>query len=211
MWIFLFNWIILILFFLLASYLIGSLPFSFIIPKLFCKIDIRAVGSGNVGATNVFRTCGKFYGFVAFLLDSSKAGIVYYISYHFFDPNLAPFFGVAAVVGHCYPVFLKFKGGKGVASATGLLFMINPYICLSLMPIFIIIVAFTSYVSLASMIVVSLVPVIHLVEVAINQTWYGNNVHISLLFLAIFIIYRHKSNIIRLKNGTENKVRIFKK
>ncbi len=208
---FLFIWIMMNLFFLLVSYLIGSLPFSFIIPKLFFNIDIRTIGSGNVGATNVFRACGKFYGFLAFLLDSSKAALVYYITYKFFDPNLAPFFGVAAVVGHCYPVFLNFKGGKGVSSAAGLLFMINPYICLSLVPIFIIIVAVTSYVSLASMIVVAIVPIVNMVVVFLNKTYYGNNVHISLLFLALFVIYRHKSNIIRLKNGTENKVRLSKK
>ncbi len=199
-----------ILFFSVCSlaYIIGSIPFSYLVAKIFKGIDIRKHGSGNVGATNVFRTCGKFYGFLAFALDSFKAGIVFFVFSRFFPfmyLELATILGFATIIGHCYSVFLKLKGGKGVACATGLLFFIDPLLTLALMLVFIAIIYFTSYVSLASMVVVLLAPLFYFVM--------HNNLSVSaiLLCLGLFIIYRHKSNIIRLKNGTENKVRLSKK
>ncbi len=187
------------------AYLIGSMPFSFLIAKIFKGIDIRTVGSKNVGTTNVLRTCGKSYALLAFLLDSGKAGLSYYFACYFFDNIFSVILGGIVVISHCYSVFLKFKGGKGVASMAGLVLFLKPIVFFALLALFIGIVILTNYVSLASITVVILSPIFY------YSLTYDYIISIILLFLAFFVIYKHKSNIIRLKNGKENKIRFSKK
>ncbi len=188
------------------SYLIGSIPFSFIVAKAIKGVDIRKEGSGNVGATNVYRTCGAFSGILALLLDSAKAGLVFFfVWYNYGKLEDGLILGVIVVIGHCYPIFLKFKGGKGVACAAGLFLFLSPLLTLVLVIVFLIVVFITQYVSLASMIVVILASPLYYI-------FFGNvMVSVTLLVLGLFIVFRHKANIVRLKNGTENKTRLFKK
>ncbi len=188
------------------SYLVGSLPFSFIVAKLMKGVDIRKEGSGNVGATNVYRTCGAFSGILALILDSAKAGLTFLLFWKLFDDlHLALILGVIVVIGHCYPIFLKFKGGKGVACAAGLLLFLSPISTLILVIIFLFIVYFTQYVSLASMIIALLAAPLYYILYA------DIKVSVTLLILGLFIVFRHKANIVRIKNGNENKTRLFKK
>ncbi len=197
--------ILIYVFLFIMAYLIGSIPFSYLVAKLFKGVDIRKVGSGNVGATNVIRSCGMVYGIIAFLLDSFKAGLVYFVSLYYVSFDFALILGVVAVIGHCHSVFLNFKGGKGVACSTGLFFFLDPVMCLLLILIFLIINRLTSYVSLASIIVVALAPILAYIRMR-NLV-----ITITLACLALFVIYKHKANIIRLKNGEESKVRLFSK
>ncbi len=186
------------------AYLIGSLPFSFLVPKIFKGIDIRTVGSKNVGATNVFRNCGKGLGFLAFILDFSKGGLVFRFAIIYFKLEYALILGFICVLGHSYSVFLKFKGGKGVASSAGLVLFLNPKLFLILAIVFIAVVFLTRYVSLASIILGILIsPIYYILTKNLNNS-------LILLALGLFVIYRHSSNISRLINGTENKIKVKK-
>ena len=179
------------------SYVLGSIPFGLVLAKIFLKKDIRKIGSGNIGATNVLRTGNKFLGALTLLLDGLKAYISVAITLNF-SPDYIYFSALLCFLGHIFPVWLKFKGGKGIAVYLGVLFAIS----LNLGFIFIItwiIILFTSKYSSLSSIISSMI--IFLYSLALN------NFNISLFFFIIFtmIIYTHRDNILRIKEKTENK------
>ncbi|GAB6189579.1 glycerol-3-phosphate 1-O-acyltransferase PlsY [Marinitoga arctica] len=194
------NYILWILF----GYFCGSIPFSFFIARL-NGIDITKVGSGNVGGTNVLRSAGAFYGVLSMVLDALKSFIPTLIVYKM-SGNIAYFVAFFSVVGHIYPLWLKFKGGKGVASSVGAYFALNPVLALIFFLLWLPLTIITKYVSLASVITMSVIGIIGFI--------YSSKLGILTLILALISVYKHKSNIIRLLNGTERKtdiIEIFKK
>lgn len=184
----------------ILSYLIGSIPFSFLTAKYLGGIDIRNYGSGNTGATNVFRTLGKKSGAIAFGGDFLKGFIVAMLVKIFIGIDVAVVCSVFAVIGHCYPVFLGFKGGKGVATTGGTIFALYPLIGFILLFSVILIIIVSRIVSLASISAAVLFPIISLLFKTHNYFL------IYSIVLSLFVIYRHKSNISRLIAGKESKI-----
>lgn len=182
----------------IVGYLIGAIPFSYIIPKA-KGIDITKVGSGNVGGTNVLRTLGTIAGGLAVFLDIIKAVAAVLIFKHFGEEPMV-MAGAMAVVGHCFSPFLKFKGGKGVAATLGVFFAIFPQAGLFSLGIFIIVVSLTQYVSLSS--------IISLLAGSIFALVFGKPYWIIFLALCLFSVLRHKENIKRLVEGNERKTDI---
>ncbi len=178
-----------------VGYLIGAIPFSYIIPKL-KGVDITKVGSGNIGGTNVLRNLGPVYGGLAMFLDIFKAFIAVWI-FKNFGVKEQMMAGSFTVFGHCLSPFLKFKGGKGVATTLGTLFATYPPAGLFALGIWITIVAITHYVSLGS--------IIGLLAGSLFALAFGKDFWVVYLMLALFSILRHKENIKRLLNGTERK------
>lgn len=189
----------------ICSYLIGSIPFSYLIPKWIGKIDIRTMGSGNTGTTNVVRTLGMKVGVLAFIGDFLKGIIPALIGLLWLGELGGIIGGSMAVIGHCYPVWLKFKGGKGVATSAGILIVLMPDICILLLIGQFIIIALTKYMSLASLLSAVLLPILAFIFSKSDQ---------MVLFsigLALFVIIRHRSNLFRLIKGTETKLVAKKK
>ena len=190
---------------IIISYLLGNISTSYIVAKRLAGVDIRTQGSGNAGSTNVLRTLGKKAGALTFVGDVLKGLIAVLmarlIAYGMnMDQSICAYLAVVAVVlGHNYPVFLGFKGGKGVATSLGSMLGMNPFIALICLGFFIIIVAITKYVSLGSILGIGLSPIIML----INHNTKGV---LITLFLTISVIITHKENIKRLLNGTERKI-----
>lgn len=184
----------------LLCYIIGAVPFSYIFSRFLGGVDIRDRGTGNVGATNVLRSAGKKIALAAFIGDTLKGVISAWIGLHFGGPGLAALCSVAAVVGHCWPVFLGFRGGKGVATAFGIVVYLMPLITAILAVIFLPVVFFSRYVSLGSVCVAAILPVLTLI---MQQPW---QYIIMSLVMAGIVICRHRSNIERLRNGTEKKI-----
>ena len=185
----------------IISYLIGSIPFGFILTKTFLKKDIRGIGSGNIGATNVLRTGNKFIGYSTLSLDVLKAVLpVMYVKLN--HPELIYVASLCAFLGHVFPVWLKFKGGKGVATYVGILFALNIFLgfifCISWLIIFLI----SKYSSLSSIIGSLSVPVYIFFYDQI-----GNILFFGIMFVLIF--YTHRENIKRLKNKEESKTKIY--
>jgi len=210
--------------FLAGAYLAGSLPFAYLIGK-FNGIDIRRHGSGNVGATNVSRVLGKSWGVACFVLDFLKGGLPVLIAVLVVraalkgdgEPGrleaLSPVFAAAgAVAGHIWPVFLKFKGGKGMATSIGALLGLAPVPVLAGVLAWLLVFKLSRYVSLASIVAVALMP-----ASAALLVWCGwprlsmtvpeiaTPVLILMTLLAVLVIVKHRSNIVRLLNGTENR------
>lgn len=186
------------------GYLCGSIPFSYIMAKL-AGIDITKVGSGNVGGTNVLRSAGAIYGVLSMILDLLKAFIPTILAYKF-SGNIAYFVAFFAVIGHIYPIILRFRGGKGVASTVGVYFALNPTLGLIFFLLWLPITLFTKYVSLASIVTLTTIGIISFI--------YSFELGILNILLALISVYKHKSNIERLLNKTENKtdvIEIFKK
>ena len=185
----------------IISYLMGSIPFGFILTKIFLKKDIREIGSGNIGATNALRTGNKLIGYSTLLLDVMKAILpVLYVKINY--PELIYIASLCAFLGHVFPVWLKFKGGKGVATYLGILFTINILLgfifCVSWLLIFLI----SKYSSLSSLIGSLTIPVyIFFNDQMSNELFFG------IMFILIF--YTHRENIKRLKNKEENKTKIY--
>lgn len=189
------------IFFILLCYFIGSIPFGYIIVKAFAHIDIRTVGSGNIGATNAGRVLGK-WGFVAvFLLDFLKGFIpVLFFRLFYGESYVLLFISIAIILGHIYTIFLKFKGGKGVATGLGIFAALDPVATLLGAIVFGIVAFFSRMVSLSSMIA-SLCIAIYL--------WLFNNwmaLNVTVTIIVFFIIYRHKENIRRILQGKEHKI-----
>ncbi|MDA8272303.1 MAG: glycerol-3-phosphate 1-O-acyltransferase PlsY [Deltaproteobacteria bacterium] len=188
---------------MLASYLLGSIPTSAIVAKFKGGIDLTTAGSGNLGATNVSRVIGKKFGFVTLVIDAAKGFIPVFLAIKLF--HLPLFFLsliiIAPVVGHCYSIFIKFKGGKGVATALGVFLALSPKAVLMAFLIFLVILFFSRYVSLASMISAFFMPFL------IFYTLKSIYLFIASAFIAILIIYKHSPNIKRLLNGAENKIK----
>lgn len=181
-------------------YLLGAIPFSYIFVRLLKGFDIRQQGSGNVGSTNVLRTAGKGVALAALTGDLLKGVLAAWLGLHFAGEQMASICAVAAVVGHCWSVFLGFKGGKGVATSAGIALFFMTKATIVLLIIFIIIVAISRYVSLASISVAALLPLTALI---LHKP---NHLLIMSLVLAVMVIYQHRENIQRLRNGTEGKI-----
>ena len=190
---------------IVASYLLGNISTSYIIAKKMLGVDIRTQGSGNAGSTNALRVLGKKAGAMTFIGDLLKGMIAVFIAKVVaniinVDTTTAAYIAVVFVVaGHNWPALLGFKGGKGVATSLGAMIAINPIIALSCFAVFGVIVYFTKYVSLGSVLSISISPIIMLVL----KNYKGVLVT---LFLAISVTYNHRENIKRLLNGTERKI-----
>lgn len=185
------------------SYLIGCFSSAYFVGKVFKKVDIRSHGSGNAGATNALRVMGKKLGVLTFLLDFSKGIIAVVIGYGIMGFNGGLVSAIFAVIGHDYPVFLGFRGGKGVATTIGALVVLNFPTALISVIIGVAVAVISKYVSLGSLVFLSIVPIISSVIGADFNKWF----FITSLILAALGIYRHKENIKRLINGNENKLR----
>lgn len=189
---------------IIIAYLIGSIPTGLIIGKLFYNIDIRQHGSGNLGATNTFRILGKNAGIFVTIFDVLK-GTISALFPMMFHQDIHPIIiGVAAVIGHVYPVYLKFKGGKAVATSAGVILGTNPLLFLIIAVIFFTLLFTTKMVSLTSI----------LTSIAnfIGTLFFDDKIlmFVSLLIM-IVIIVRHQTNIKRIINGTESKINFNKK
>lgn len=199
-----------IILFILIAYLLGSIPSGVWIGQLFFKKDVRQFGSGNMGTTNTFRVLGKKAGIVVLFMDILKGTLATSLPFLFHLENINPlWFGCAAILGHTFPIFARFKGGKAVATSAGMLLAYNPIFFISATLLFILLLFITSMVSLSSMIAVAIVTLssIFLPKFAPfilpTQDWLLTTIA---LCVTIFIVYRHKGNLARIKDGSENKV-----
>ena len=185
----------------IVSYLMGSIPFGLILTKIFLKKDIREIGSGNIGATNALRTGNKFIGYSTLILDIIKAVIpVLYVKINF--PDLIYLTALCAFLGHVFPVWLKFKGGKGVATYVGILCSMNIMFGIVFGICWLVTFFISKFSSLASLIGSFSVPVyLFLFESTENKLFFG------IMFILIF--YTHRENIKRLINKEENKTKIY--
>ena len=184
----------------LISYLFGSIPFGYLFTKILLKKDIRNVGSGNIGATNVFRTGNKSLGYLTLILDIAKAVVpVIYIKFNY--PDLVYISALCAFLGHLFPIWLKFKGGKGVATFVGILISINIYYALVFGIVWTLTFLISRYSSLSSLFASISIPIYLLI---INQS---NIIFFIIMFVLIF--YTHRENIKRLINKEETKSKIY--
>jgi len=189
----------------LAAYLLGSIPFGFLLVRFFLKEDIRAKGSGNIGATNVIRSGAKKLGALTFLLDVCKGIVAVLIVSRIAlapvsDQNAAALAALCAILGHIYTVWLRFKGGKGVATALGVFLALAPYAALAGLAVFVFVFALSKYVSLASILAaIAFAPAAMLLPHRAYTPFM-----IAVIFAApLIVIARHHKNIARLLNGTE--------
>lgn len=188
----------------ILAYLLGSIPSALWIGKIFYKTDIRTKGSGNLGATNTFRTLGLKAGMVVTVLDVLKGTAATLIPLYI-DTNVHPLvFGVIAVIGHMFPIFAKFKGGKAVATSGGILLGYQWPLFIVAVAVLLIALKITKMVSLSS-IILAVVAVLYTLIYALNTGDYP--FLIVIIILASFIIYRHRANISRIRAGTEPKVK----
>ena len=184
----------------ILSYFIGSIPFGFILTKIFLKKDIREIGSGNIGATNALRTGNKLMGYGTLFLDIVKAIIpIIYIKLNFADYIFVA--SLCIFIGHVFPVWLKFKGGKGVATYLGILFSINLIIGFVFITIWFITFLISKYSSLSSLLASLSVPIYLFIFTSQDLVFF------SIMFILIF--YTHRENIKRLKNKEETKTQIY--
>ena len=183
------------------SYLLGSIPFGYILTKFFVKKDIREIGSGNIGATNALRTGNKSIGYATLFFDIFKAIIpiifvkIYYYEYLYIS-------SLCVFLGHVFPIWLKFKGGKGVATYIGILFSINIYLGISFGLIWFVIFFIFKYSSLSSLISSLFIPLI-------NFLILKDEVNFFFIIMFVLIFYTHRENIKRLLNRTESKTKIY--
>ena len=185
----------------IASYLMCSIPFGLILTKLFLNKDIREIGSGNIGATNALRTGNKLIGYSTLIFDIAKAIIpVIYVKFNY--PDLIYIASLCAFLGHVFPIWLKFKGGKGVATYVGILFSINIILGLVFVSSWVFIFLLSKYSSLSSIIASLLVPIYILITGQINDA-----IFFAIMFILIF--FTHRENIKRLKNKEESKTKIY--
>jgi acyl phosphate:glycerol-3-phosphate acyltransferase len=194
----------------LASYLAGSLSFAVIVSRLMGLNDPRSYGSKNPGATNVLRSGSKKAAILTLLLDALKgwlpvALVLAFGQPHGLGPGVAALAGLAAFLGHLYPVFFGFQGGKGVATAVGVLVGVNGWLALATVGTFAIVVYFSRYVSLASMVAAVFAPVFYLFGDGVAWQAEGAGV-LCLSVMALLLVWRHRENINRLLAGTESKL-----
>lgn len=185
---------------IILSYLVGCFPSGLVLGKLFYKKDIRQFGSGNLGATNTFRVLGKKAGFIVMFLDIFKGFIVVFFPIWFNVDIPSIFVGICAVVGHVFPIFLKFKGGKAVATSAGAVLGVHPILLIILAIIFFVILYLTKYVSLSS--------IVAGISCFIGAIIIGD-IPFQIVSIAILVILlvRHQSNIIRIFKGQEPKIK----
>ncbi|MBD1134587.1 glycerol-3-phosphate 1-O-acyltransferase PlsY [Candidatus Pelagibacter sp.] len=185
----------------ITSYLMGSIPFGFILTKIFLKKDIREIGSGNIGATNALRTGNKLVGYSTLILDIVKAIIpVIYIKMNY--PELIYIASLCAFLGHVFPIWLKFNGGKGVATYVGILFSINILLGLIFVISWGVIFLISRYSSLSSIIGSLSVPLYLFITTEKSSV-------IFFITMFVLIFFTHRENIIRLKNREESKTKIY--
>jgi glycerol-3-phosphate acyltransferase PlsY len=186
-----------------AAYLLGSIPFGYVLVRIFKKEDIRSMGSGNIGATNVARSGARGLALATLFLDLGKAFLAVKIAEHLAptDYDLAVAAAVAAILGHVFPIWLRFRGGKGVASALGVFLALTWPSALCILAIFMVIFMLTRYVSLASIIASATLPLFALYFVPQRSPI----VVAGFLFIPLLIIVKHHQNIRRLLAGTESR------
>lgn len=192
---------------LAVAYLLGSIPSGYLLVRFFRKEDIRTTGSGNIGATNVVRSGAKGLGVLTLLLDLGKGLLAVLLAKHFAPglpgspSDLMVEAAVAAVVGHVFPVWLGFRGGKGVATALGVFLALSPRVALSAVVVFLLVVALSRIVSLASIVAAAALPVFALLLSPDRSPVYLGGV----FFIALLVIVKHRANIQRLMAGTESR------
>ena len=190
-----------ILFAGITCYLLGSIPFGFILTKIFLKKDIRDIGSGNIGATNALRTGNKFIGYTTLFFDIIKAVIpVIYIKINF--PDFIYIASLCAFLGHVFPIWLKFKGGKGVATYLGILFAVNIPFGFVFIISWLITFGLSKFSSLSSLVASISIPIYLLILAQFNQV-----IFFTIMFVLIF--FTHRENIKRLRNNEETKTKIY--
>lgn len=195
-----------------TAYLLGSIPFGVILARLFAGTDVRKAGSGNIGATNVARVVGPLAGILTLVLDAAKGAAAVLLAERLSNDSATWMMiaGLAALVGHCYPVWLKFKGGKGVATAAGIFAALCPLACLAAVILFVLVVIFWGYVSLGSISAAAAMPLL------IYFWWAPHHapplvITIGTLAVAALVIYKHDGNLQRLVEGAEPKFSFSKK
>jgi len=185
----------------IVSYLMGSIPFGFILTKIFLKKDIREIGSGNIGATNALRTGNKTIGYSTLVLDILKA-VTPVIYVKFFYEDFLYIASLCAFLGHVFPIWLKFKGGKGVATYLGILFAINIYFGIVFIISWFVTFFISKFSSLSSLVGAASIPIYLLILTEIDQV-----IFFTIMFVLIF--FTHRENIKRLKNKEETKTKIY--
>lgn len=195
-----------------AAYLLGSIPFGLLLSKLFGGGDVRKAGSGNVGATNVARVAGPLPGIFTLVLDGTKGAAAVWLAARFTNESAAwmTVAGLAALIGHCYPVWLRFRGGKGVATAAGMFLVLCPLAALGSISVFILTVVFWRYVSLGSIAAAAAMPML------IYFLWAPHHappliVTFGAFAAAMLVVYKHDANIQRLVEGREARFSFSKK
>jgi len=190
----------------LGGYLLGSIPFGLVLAKMLGGKDVRQYGSGNIGATNVSRVAGPIAGFVTLILDVSKGaaavGIAAALTGH--SATAMMLAGISGLIGHCFPIWLKFRGGKGVATALGIFLALSASAAFAALMVFVLTFAFWQYVSLASLAAAAAMPLLlyflwapgHAPPLAVN---------LGTLFAAALIFFKHRGNLQRLARGSEPK------
>lgn len=199
---------------IIFAYLIGSTPTALIVSKSFFGVDIRDYGSGNMGATNTFRVLGPKYGTIVMIIDIVKGMtavcLFYFLPSYLHDEwartNLMVGLGLSAVLGHVFPIFAQFRGGKGVATLFGMMIAIQPVIAASCVGVFLLVLFFTRYVSLSSILAGVFLPICVL--------WIWNDdvtiYRIFAVLVAAMIILTHQKNIVKILNGNESRISILK-
>jgi glycerol-3-phosphate acyltransferase PlsY len=190
---------------LVLAYLLGAIPFGYLLVKWKTGSDVRASGSGNIGATNVLRTTGRVLGFATLLLDIAKGYAAVWIAGWLTDgdPLWMSAAALAVVAGHAYPIFLKFKGGKAVASFVGAFLALAPWAVAAVLLIFVVVVAWTRHISMGSIIGAATFPLA--VWLLLLPAW---PIEVAAVLGAGFIIYKHSSNIQRLREKTEHELKL---
>ena len=196
----------------LFSYLSGSIPFGLILTKIFSNQDIRKIGSGNIGATNVLRTGNKFLAILTLILDTLKGYVPVIVTQQFF-PEQLQISGLMVFLGHLFPIWLKFKGGKGVATYLGVLFALSYGLGILFVFTWVMVSLIFKYASLASIFSSLTVLVVtifreNLVKNIDPNFIFANNITLTLFIFFILIIFTHKKNISNLKNKTEDKIKL---
>ena len=199
---------------IIVAYLIGSIPTALIISKRFFGIDIRDYGSGNMGATNTFRVLGSRYGTIVMVCDIAKgifAALLFsFLPYYYHNEleriNFMIGLGLSAVIGHIFPLFANFKGGKGVATLLGMIIAVQPIVAASCVGVFLLVLYLTRYVSLSSILGALMLPI------CVLWIWNENEVmyRVFALLVAFLVIITHQKNISRLLKGVESRIPILK-
>lgn len=199
---------------IIIAYLLGSIPTALIISKKFFGIDIRDYGSGNMGATNTFRVLGSKYGTIVMIFDILKGmaavGLYFFLPYYLNNEidrtNFMIGLGLAAVLGHVFPLFASFKGGKGVATLFGMILAVQPVVAVSCVGVFLIVLYLTRYVSLSSILGAIMLPV------SVLWIWNEHEImyRIFALLVAFMVVLTHQKNIGRILRGVESRIPILK-
>ena len=193
----------------LLSYFFSSIPFSLILPKLFYKVDVRKVGSGNIGATNVYRACGIKMAVICFLCDGLKSLLTIMIARFCFDiaKSYLYIIAIATVFGHVYSVFLKFNGGKGVATSIFAILSIDPLFAVLFGILWGVIFYLKKISSLSAILSFFIIMLLSIISSVYNILWNVSYQSHFYIFLFVFICFTHRQNIIRIINGTEGKIK----